>query len=46
MTKTMNTQAVRKEWKTPELRSIVPAVRTRGGSIGANDQDDAYYDPS
>lgn len=46
MTKTVNKQVPRKEWKKPELRSVVPAARTRGGAFGQNDQDDAFYDPS
>lgn len=46
MTKFVETQAQRKEWKKPELRTVVPAARTRGGAFGQNDQDDAFYDPS
>lgn len=46
MTKTFETQAPRKDWKRPELRSVVPASRTRGGGGDANDQDDVRYDAS
>lgn len=35
-----------KSWTKPELRSIVPASRTRGGNGPQNDQDDSFYDLS
>lgn len=46
MTKTVETQTPRKDWKKPELRSVVPASRTRGGGDAARDQDDVIYDAS
>lgn len=36
----------RKSWSTPQLRSVIPTRRTRGGGGGANDQDDIIYDAS
>jgi hypothetical protein len=39
--------AGRKSWSAPQLRSIVPARRTRGGSGEQNgDVDDIIYDLS
>ena len=35
-----------KPWSTPQLRSVVPVGRTRGGAGPQNDQDDAFYDLS
>jgi len=35
-----------KSWSTPQLRSVIPTRRTRGGGGGANDQDDIIYDLS
>lgn len=46
MTKAVEQQAPRKDWKKPELRAVTPAARTRGGGGNANDQDDVWYDAS
>ncbi|WP_260582040.1 hypothetical protein [Sphingopyxis sp. PET50] len=47
MTKTVEKHAPRKDWKKPELRSVVPAARTRGGGGDASpDPDDIFYDAS
>ncbi|HMO74766.1 MAG TPA: hypothetical protein PKD48_05430 [Sphingopyxis sp.] len=46
MTKAVEKQVSRKDWKKPELRAVVPASRTRGGGFDANDQDDVIYDAS
>jgi hypothetical protein len=46
MTKAVEQQTPRKDWKKPELRSVVPATRTLGGGGGPEDQDDAWYDAS
>jgi hypothetical protein len=46
MTKTVEKQAPRKDWQKPELRSVVPAARTRGGGGDINDADDIFYDAS
>lgn len=35
-----------REWKTPTLRMVVPARRTRGGVGDLNDQDDIWYNAS
>lgn len=35
-----------REWKTPKLRMVVPARRTRGGVGDLNDQDDVWYNAS
>ena len=37
---------VRKDWKAPELRSIVPLRRTAGGIGDLNDQDTVFYNAS
>jgi len=36
----------RKDWKAPELRSIVPLRRTAGGIGNVNDQDTVFYNAS
>lgn len=49
MTKTVENNAPRKDWQKPELRSVVPAARTRGGGGGAQPNvplDDIFYDAS
>jgi len=46
MTKTVETRTPRKDWRKPELRSVIPAERTRGGGGDAEDQDDTFYDAS
>ena len=39
--------SLRKDWSTPQLRSVTPARRTRGASGEANgDQDGVIYDLS
>ncbi|WP_179102085.1 hypothetical protein [Sphingopyxis sp. KK2] len=49
MTKTVENNAPRKNWKKPELRSAVPAAHTRGGAGGFQPNpplDDIFYDAS
>ncbi|HVH49382.1 MAG TPA: hypothetical protein VM760_05830 [Sphingomicrobium sp.] len=36
----------RKDWKAPELRSVVPLRRTAGGIGDLNDQDTVFYNAS
>ena len=36
----------RKDWKVPELRSVVPLGRTAGGIGDLNDQDTVFYNAS
>jgi len=37
---------VRKDWKAPELRSVVPLRRTAGGIGNLNDQYTVFYNAS
>lgn len=43
---TKSKAAERREWKTPTLRMVAPARRTRGGGGDINDQDDIFYTSS
>lgn len=47
MTETDDQRCDRKDWSAPQLRSITPARRTRGGSGEANGSfDGLFYDLS